>query len=327
VSKRHHSLLKSAFVGAALFACALSPQLAAAQAFPDRPISLVVPYAAGGTPDILTRLITEAAAQRLGQPLVIDNRAGAGGNIGGQAVALAAPDGHTLLVCAFSCSTAGSLYAKPAYRIERDFAPVIMIGTVPSVMVVPSSLPVKTLGDFVALAKRQPMNYASSGVGSSPHLVSELLNQLAGTEITHVPYRGAGQVTADLLAGRVQLYFDNLPAALPNIRSGQVRALLVAQSQRSAAAPDIPTAAEAGQPDLLVTPWFGIFAPAGTPGAVLEQLNKAIGDALRDPAVEARMKALGVEVAGGSREALGRFIAADTAKWGEIIKARNIVAD
>jgi tripartite-type tricarboxylate transporter receptor subunit TctC len=302
-------------------------QPAQAQNFPNRPVTLVVPYAAGGTPDILARLLTDQVGRQMEQPFVLDNRAGAGGNIGGQMVARAQADGYTLLVCAFSCSTAGSLYAKPAYDIQRDFAPVVMIGTVPSVMVVPAALPVKTFAEFVALTKRQSVNYASSGVGSSPHLASELLNQLAGIEVTHVPYRGAGQVTADLLANRVQLYFDNLPAALPNIKTGQLRPLLVAQTARSAAAPEIPTSAEAGIPDLVVTPWFGVFAPAATPEEVLRKLNAAFDAALHDPAVAARMKELGVDVIGGGRDRLGGFIAGDVVKWGAIIKERNIVAD
>jgi tripartite-type tricarboxylate transporter receptor subunit TctC len=257
---------------------------------------------------------------------VVDNRAGAGGNIGGQLVAQAPPDGTMLLVCAFSCSTVPSLYAKPPYD-TRLLAPVIMIGTVPSVMVVPAGLPVQSLREFAAYAKSHPVNYASSGVGSSPHLVSELLAQMAGIEMIHVPYRGAGQVSADLIAGRVQLYFDNLPAALPNIRQGTERALLVAQEHRAAVAPDIPTVAEAGMSELLITPWFGIFAPPGTSEPVLERLNAAYGAALAEEAVTRRMKELGVEVAGGDYESLVRFVQADVAKWGAIIRDRRISSD
>jgi tripartite-type tricarboxylate transporter receptor subunit TctC len=298
-----------------------------AEDFPTRRVTLVVPYAPGGTPDILARILAENVSRDLGQPVVVDNRAGAGGNIGGKMVARSDADGHTLLLCAFSCSTAGALYANPAYDIGRDFAPVVMIGTVPSVMVVPAASPARTLQEFIDLAKKESVNYASSGVGSSPHLAGELLNQLAGIQMVHVPYRGAGQVTPDLLTNRVQLYFDNLPAALPNIRSGAIRPLLVAQSQRSEAAPEIPTSAEAGMPDLLVTPWFGIFAPQATPTPALERLNTAFNAALRQPAVSARMMELGVNVGGGSREVLGSFMAGEVAKWTKIIQERHITAD
>lgn len=199
---------------------------AQAAGYPDRPITLVVPFPAGGTPDILARILSEPMAARLGQPLIIENRAGAGGNIGAQAVMRAPADGQTLLMCAFGCAVAPSLYQPPPYDIQKDFAPVAMLGTVPSVLVVNPNVPARTVGELIAYAKAHPgaLNSASSGIGGSAHLATELFKQRAGVDIAHIPYKGAGQVAADLLGGQVDMYFDNLPASLPSIRAGKLRA-------------------------------------------------------------------------------------------------------
>jgi len=308
---------------------ALAVAQASAAEFPDRPVSIVVPFPAGGTPDILARVLGEAVGKRLGQPVVVDNRGGAGGNIGAQAVARAKPDGQTLLMCAFGCSVAPLIYKPAPYDIKKDFAPVAMLATVPSVLVVNPKVPAKSVGELLAYARANPgkLNSASSGVGTSAHLATELLRAQTGVDLTHVPYKGAGQVATDLLGGQVDMYFDNLPASLPSIKSGKLRALAVASEKRSPSVPDVPTFAEAGVPNFVITPWFGLLAPAGTPEPVLQRLNAAFNDALKDPAVAERMTQLGVVTAAGSRAALADFIAGETVKWKAIIEKRGIRAE
>ncbi|MDH0681160.1 tripartite tricarboxylate transporter substrate binding protein [Achromobacter animicus] len=320
--------LLAATAGAVLALGAAQPATAAA-GFPARPITLVVPFPAGGTPDILARILGEDLGRRLGQPLIVENRAGAGGNIGAQAVARAAPDGYTLLMCAFGCTVAPSLYQPAPYDIVKDFAPVAMIGTVPSVLVVNPQVPANTLPELLAYARANPgkLNSASSGVGGSAHLATELLKQRAGIDVAHIPYKGAGQVAADLLGGQVDMYFDNLPASLANIRAGKLRALAVASSKRAPAIPDVPTFAEGGVPDFLITPWFGIMAPARTPAAELDALHHAFAAALQAPEVAAKMRELGVETASGTRQSLGDFVGAETARWKDVIQANHIKAE
>lgn len=305
---------------------ALAATYAVAADFPDRPVSIVVPFPAGGTPDILARVLGEAVGKRLGQPVIVDNRAGAGGNIGAQAVMRAKPDGHTLLMCAFGCSVAPLIYKPAPYDIKKDFAPVAKLATVPSVLVVNPKLPAKSLGELLSYARANPgkLNSASSGVGTSAHLATELLRAQAGVDLTHVPYKGAGQVANDLLGGQVDMYFDNLPASLPSIKAGKLRALAVASEKRSPSIPDVPTFAEAGVPNFIITPWFGLLAPAGTPEPVLQRLNVAFNEALKDPAVAKRMEELGVLTAADSRAALGEFIASESSKWQSIIEKRGI---
>ncbi|WP_116521895.1 tripartite tricarboxylate transporter substrate binding protein [Achromobacter insuavis] len=318
------------WAGRAMLALAACLPLAAQAAdFPSRPITLVVPFPAGGTPDILARLLSDNISKRLGQPLIVENRAGAGGNIGAQAVARAAPDGQTLLMCAFGCTVAPSLYQPAPYDIVKDFAPVAMIGTVPSVLVVNPKVPADTLPALLAYARANPgkLNSASSGIGGSAHLATELLKQRAGIDLAHIPYKGAGQVAADLLGGQVDMYFDNLPASLANIRAGKLRALAVASAARAPAIPNVPTFAEAGVPDFLITPWFGVMAPAGTPTAVLDTLHDAFAQALQAPEVAAKMRELGVETAAGSRADLGRFVTTETAKWKQVIETNHIKAE
>ena len=314
-----------------LYAClataALATPLAShAQPFPSKPVKLVVPFPAGGTPDILSRLIGGHMAKTLGQPVIVDNRGGAGGNIGAQAVAKSPADGYTLLVCAFSCAVSPSLYTPAPFDLGRDFAPVAMLGTVPSVLVVNPKVPAKNLKEFLAYAKNNPnkLNAASSGVGGSAHLALVLLRNRTGVDITHVPYKGAGQVGADLLGGQVDMYFDNLPASLQSIRAGKLRALAVASKTRATAAPDVPTFAEAGLPDFLITPWFGVLAPANTPATAVTALNKAINAALKDPELAKRLDELGLVTAPGTPEALGRFLTEETRTLAEVITKNNI---
>lgn len=305
---------------------ALSALPAAAQNYPAKPIRLVVPFPPGGTPDILSRIIGEHVGKTLGQPVLVENRAGAGGNIGAQSVSKSPADGHTLLVCAFSCAVAPSLYTPAPFDLARDFEPVALLGTVPSVLVVHPGVAASSLQELIAYAKAHPdkLNAASSGVGGSAHLALVLLRNRANVDIAHVPYKGAGQVAADLLGGQVDMYFDNLPASLQSIRAGKLRALAVASKARAAAVPGVPTFSEAGLPDFLITPWFGVLAPAATPAGAVNTLNQAINQALRDPALGKRLEELGLVAAPGTPAALKRFMAAETAAWAEVIRKNAI---
>ncbi|MBH1962762.1 MAG: tripartite tricarboxylate transporter substrate binding protein [Comamonadaceae bacterium] len=319
-----------AFVALATLATlAFAPVPASAQNFPSKPIRLVVPFPAGGTPDILSRILGEHVGRSLGQPVLVENRGGAGGNIGSQQVAKAAPDGYTLLVCAFNCAVAPSLYKPAPFDLAKDFQPVALLGTVPSVLVVNPQVPAKTLKELIAYAKNNPnkLNAASSGVGGSAHLALALLRNRAGVEIAHVPYKGAGQVAGDLLGGQVDMYFDNLPASLQSIRAGKLRALAVASKARAATIPDVPTFSEEGLSDFLITPWFGVLAPAGTPAPIVASLNKALNAALVDPAVGKRLEDLGVVTQPMSPAELGRFMSDELRNWAAVIRKNDIKAE
>lgn len=309
--------------------CLLVSSVALASSFPQRPITLVVPYIAGGSTDVFARALAEAASKMLGQPVTIDNRTGAGGNIGTQLVKRASPDGYTLLMCSFGCAVAPALYTPAPFDITRDFEPVAMLGTVPSVLVVSPSVPAKNLQELIAYAKAHPgqLMAGSAGVGSSPHMGLELFKAKAGVDITHVPYKGVAAIAVDLVAGRVNMLFDNLTTAQANVKAGKLRALAVASEKRISALPDVPTFAEAGLPGFTVTPWFGIMAPAGTTAPVLDTLNTAFLAALSDPNVVTRTRMLGIESGPGSRSDLRRFVSYERDKWTSIIKANGIRAD
>lgn len=310
-------------------ACSVVCSVSVAGSYPQRPISLVVPYVAGGSTDVFARALAEAASKTLGQPITIDNRTGAGGNIGTQLVKRATPDGYTLLMCSFGCAVAPALYTPAPFDIVRDFEPVAMLGTVPSLLVVSPSVPAKNLQELVAYAKANPgkLMAGSAGVGSSPHMALELFKAKAGVDVTHVPYKGVAAIAVDLVAGRVSMLFDNLTTAQANVKAGKLRALAVASEKRIPALPDVPTFAEAGLPGFTVTPWFGIMAPAGTPTAVLDKLNAAFLAALADPNVVPRTQMLGIEAGPGSRSELARFVSQERDKWTSIIKANGIRAD
>lgn len=320
-----HAILRSAL--AALVTCMTIGSASAAD-FPDKQITIIVPFPAGGTADIMARVVSQAAGKQFGQSIVVDNRGGAGGNIGAQAVARAKPDGYTLLMCAFGCSVAPLMYKPVPYDIKKDFEPVAMLATVPSVLVVNPNVPARSLSELLAYARANPgkLNSASSGVGTSAHLATELLRVQTGVQVTHVPYKGAGQVAGDLLGGQVDMYFDNLPASLPSIKAGKLRALAVAGAKRSPSIPDVPTFAEAGVPNFIITPWFGLMATAGTPEPVLQRLHAVFTEALKDPAVADRMEQLGLVAAPDSRAGLEKFIEGETTKWKTIIEKTGIRA-
>jgi len=322
---RAHRIAPRRFMLAAMLA--LAGMAGALNAFAQT-VRVVVPYPAGGTPDILARTLAEHAAAALGQSVIVENRAGAGGNIGATAVSRSKPDGETLLLCAFSCTVAQSLFSPAPFNIEQDFSPVVMLATVPSVLVANPAVPAKSLPELVAYAREHPgkLRAASSGFGGSAHLALELFKQQAGIDILHVPYKGAGQVAPDLLGGHVDLYFDNLPASLQSIRDGRLIALGVAGPDRVPAIPDVPTFKEAGIPGVEILPWFGLMAPAGTPDEKIRALNAAFNAALSNQAVRQRLIGLGLHIQGGSTQQLAAFLSANVKQWFELIRRRGLQA-
>ncbi|MBS4047354.1 MAG: tripartite tricarboxylate transporter substrate binding protein [Alphaproteobacteria bacterium] len=314
----------------ALFSLALLPAAALAQAYPSRPITLVVPYPPGGTTDIVARLVAPKIAEQLGQSIVIENKGGAGGTIGAGFVTKSAPDGYTLLLGTPPDQvTAQFLTKQISYDPAKDFAPISLLVRGPNVLVVNPNVPAKTLAEFVALAKQQPgkLNFASAGKGNTSHLSGELFKVRAGIDITHVPYRGNAPASQDLLAGHVQALFEAPAASLGNIRDGRARPLAVTSAQRLKTLPDVPTFAEAGVQGVEVYTWFSILAPAKTPPEIIAQLNKATSAALADAGIRARLEEMSFEVVGGAPDVLGKFITVERVKWEKVIKDAGITAD
>jgi len=300
---------------------------AAADAWPGQPIRMVVPFAPGGAVDTLGRLVSKQLTEILGQSVVVENKPGAGGNIGSNQVAKATPDGYTLLFgAAGNIAINPSLFDNMPYSVDKDLAPAALAGQSMNVLVVPAALPVNSVAELIDYARKHPdqLNYGSSGNGGTTHLAGELFNSMAGTRITHVPYQGSGPAMVDLLAGRVQLMFDNLPSAMPHIQRGALKALGVTGATRSPQLPDVPTIAETGLPGFEATTWFGIFAPAGTPTAILERLNGAINQAMQTAPVEQKLASMAAYFQPTTREQFQALIRDDTAKWARVIKTAGI---
>ena len=301
-----------------------------AQAYPTKPIRIVVPFPAGGTTDVLARAAAQKLAETLGQPAVVDNRPGAGGNIGAELVAKSAPDGYTLLMGTVGTHAINpGLYPKLPYDHVKDFAPVILVAGVPNVLVINPALPVNSVPELIAYAKANPgkLNFASSGNGTSIHLSAELFKTMAGVQMTHVPYKGSAPALQDLVGGQVQLMFDNLPSSLALIKGGKLKALAVTSSTRAAALPDVPTLAESGLPGFEASSWFGLLAPAGTPPPVIAKLNGEIAKWLATPEAKEKLLAQGANAAGGTAEEFAQFIAAETAKWQKVVKESGAKVD
>ena len=301
-----------------------------AQAYPNHSIRLVVPFPAGGTTDILARDVAKQLTETLGQAVVVDNRPGAGGNIGADLVAKAAPDGYTLLMGTVGTHAINpSLYAKMPYDHVKDFVPVVLVAGVPNVLVVNPSVPVNTVADLVKLAKAKPgsINFASSGSGTSIHLSGELFKTMAGVDMTHVPYKGSSPALTDLMGGQVQIMFDNLPSSLPLIKSGKLRAVAVTSLKRAPALPDVPTVAESGFPGFEASSWFGILAPAGTPAPIVARLNAEVNKWLQSPEAKQQLLTQGAEAAGGPPESFVAHIRAETEKWAKVVKASGAKVD
>ena len=317
-----------------LRACALTlacaaPVLAHA-AWPEKPITLIVPWAAGGSTDILARVLSEGLTQSLGQPVIVENRSGASGNIGSTFVARAKPDGYTLLVGSMSTHTMNqALYGNMPFDGVKDFTPVFLVAGVPNVLEVNPSLPVRTVAELVAYAKANPgaLNFASSGSGTSIHLSAELFKVMSGVSMQHVPYKGSAPALQDLVGGQVQLMFDNLPSSLAMIKAGKLRAIAVTSTARAAALPDVPTIAESGYPGFEASSWFGLLAPAGTPPAVVAKLNAEGNRWLATPEAKEKLLAQGAIAAGGSPADFAAHITAETAKWAKVVKQSGAKVD
>jgi tripartite-type tricarboxylate transporter receptor subunit TctC len=302
-------------------------RVAWAQAYPSRPVRLIVGFAAGGAPDIIARLVGQSLSERLGQQFVIENRTGAGGNIAMEAVVNAPADGYTLLLVPTAAAINAALYPKLNYDFIRDVAPVAGIVRVPNVMMVNASVPARTIPEFIAHARANPgkISMASAGTGSGPHLGGELFKMMAGIDMVHVPYRGSAPALTDLIGGRVQVLFSNTPAE-EHFRSGKLRALAVTTTTRSQALPDVPAVTEF-LPGYEASAWFGIGAPRNTPTAIVETLNTAIRAGLANPKIKARLSDLGGMVLAGSPTDFGTLVADETEKWGKVIRFAGIKLD
>ena len=289
--------------------------------YPTRPVHFVVGYPAGGSTDIFARLIGQRLSERLGQQFVIENKAGAGNNIGTEAVVNAAPDGYTVLLVNPANAINASLYAKLNFNFIRDITPVAGFARVPNVMEVPADFPAKTVAEFIAYAKTNPgkVNMASSGNGTSIHLSGELFKAMTGVDLQHVPYRGSAPAITDLLSGRVQVMFDNMPSSISHIKSGSLRALAVTTAARSPELPDVPTIGETVK-DYEASAWFGMGAPKNTPKEIIEKLNREINAILAEPEIKTRIGELGGITMVGSPEEFGQVIAAETEKWEKVVK-------
>src|SRR5688572_20820356 len=312
-----------------LFAVLFAAALAHAQQWPAKPVRFVVPFAPGGTTDILARLVAQHLGEALGQPFVIENRAGAGGNIGAAEVAKAAPDGYTILMGTPGTQAINQyIYSKMPYNTEKDFAPVSLVARVPNVLVVHPGLGLKSLQDLVAYARANPnkLNAASPGAGTTGHLSLELFKKLTGVEIQHVPYKGSGPALTDLMAGQVQMTIDNLPSAMPHIQAGKLTALGVTTEQKVAVLPEVPTVGSVVR-GYEASSWFVVMAPAGTPDAIVRRLSAEIDKQLKKPAVLERMKTLGADPVGGTPEQLAAHIASETKKWREVAQLSGAKLD
>ena len=304
------------------------PRIARAQTFPSRPVRIVVPTAAGGPNDIVTRLIGQWLSEHLGQPVIIENRPGAGTNLATEVIVRAPPDGYTLFSAGPASAINATLYDKLSFNFLRDTAPVAGIMRVSNVLVVHPSFPARTVPEFIAYAKANPgkLSMASGGIGSGSHMAGELFKMMAGVDMVHVPYRGAGPALGDVLGGQVQVMLDLLPNSIEHIRAGKLRGLAVTTAMRSQELPALPTVSDF-VPGYEASAVFGIFAPAHTPAEVVDRLNKEINAGLADPSIKARLAQLSGTVLAGTAADLGRLFADETAKWGRVIRAANIKAE
>lgn len=310
-------------------ALALASGLSAASDFPNKPIRVIVPFPAGGTADILPRVLAEKMRSRFPQGLVVENRTGAGGNIGAEAVAKAEPDGYTLLASPPGpLAINPSLYPKLAYDATR-FAPVTVMAAVPNVLAVSNKLPIKTVPELLAYLKANPgkVTYASQGNGSTSHLTANLFETLTGTQMLHIPYKGTAPALTDLAGGQVDVFFDNLGASAALHKSGRIRIIAVADTKRSPVIKDVPTFAELGLAGMQAVTWFAVVAPPGTPPAIVQALNAAFVEALRLPEVQARFAEYGAETVANTPEQMAQFVRGETVRWAKVIKDANVTVD
>lgn len=311
-----------------VFALALPSVHAQSGAWPTKPIKIVVTFPAGGAPDTLARVLADKWSQSTGQTVTVDNKPGAGGNIGSDFVAKSAGDGYTLLIATVGTHAINpALYATMPYNHVKDFTPISFLAATPNLLVVNNTVPAKNVKELMALAAKTPLTFGSSGSGTSIHLSGELFNTLAGVKMQHIPYKGRAQAVPDLLGGRISMIFDNMPSALPLVKSGDVRAIGVTSATRSAAAPNIPTLAESGLPGFEATSWFALMAPAGVPKDVQARINAETVRVMSLPDVREKLTALGLDVKPGSPEALAAYIQSETAKWAKVVKESGAKLD
>jgi tripartite-type tricarboxylate transporter receptor subunit TctC len=310
-------------------ACALAAAGAFAQGYPAKPVKVVVPYPPGGPTDIVARVVSQKLAEQTGQQFLVENRAGAGGNIGAEAVARAPADGYTLLVATTAHAINPSLFKSLGYDLQKDFAPVSQLTGGPLVIVVNPSLPAKSVQELIALAKSKPgkLNFASSGNGQSTHLSAELFSSMAGIKMNHVPYKGSAPALTDVIGGQADLMFDTMLSAMPQVKTGKLRALAVTSAARSPAAPDLPTVAESGLPGYAAIAWNGLLAPAGTPKDVVAKLNAELKKTLETADVKERFAAQGFAAAWSPPEQYAAFIQSELAKWAKVVKASGATLD
>ncbi|SFC03570.1 Tripartite-type tricarboxylate transporter, receptor component TctC [Polaromonas sp. OV174] len=321
------SLTAALVLGSGLLA---SVPAAAQAAYPSKPITMIVPFSAGGTTDILARIVGQALTTELGQSVIIDNRAGAGGNIGGQAAARAPADGYTLFMGTVGTHAINAaLYKKMPFDPIKDFAPLTRVANVPNLLVANPKQPFKNVKELIAYAKSHPgqLNFGSSGNGSSIHLSGELFKSMAKVDMVHVPYKGSAPAVTDLLGNQISVMFDNMPSAIQHVRSGKLRAIAVTTAKRSPELPDVPTIAEAGVPGYEATSWFGLFAPAATPPAVVSQLNAAIVKVLANPEVKKKINEQGAEVYSETPAQFAAFIQKESVKWSKVVRDSGASTD
>jgi len=321
---------RSFTTAAAALLLSLSAGAQTVPAWPSKPIKWVVPFPPGGAMDVIARTLGEKAARDLGQAVVIENRPGAGGNIGADYVAKQPADGYTILITSIGMATNKALYPRLTYDPVRDFAPISLLAVVPNVLVVNAAKTAdRSVKEVVARAQKEPdkLTYASAGNGTSIHLAGEVFASMAGVQITHIPYKGSGPAVTDMLGGQVDLMFDSVTSARPHIQSGKLRALGVTTARRSSALPDVPTLAEAGVPGYEVSPWFAVFARAGTPPEVIARLNRVLNDAMKQPETLRKLEAVGAETIGSTPQELAAHLNRELDRWGQLIQQRNIRAD
>lgn len=299
---------------------------ARAEDYPARPITLIVPAAAGGATDVLARIVAEPLRKALGQPVVVENKAGGGGVLGMQLVAKTAPDGYTIAMGNIGPNAINVAIQKNLSYSNRSFVAIGRVAVMPNIVVTQPDRPINSIKEMIDFAKANPgkLDFASSGVGQSIHMSGELFKVMAGVDMVHVPYKGSGPAVQDLLGGQVALMFDNLASSMPHVKSGKLKALAVTSAERWPAAKDIPTVAESGVPGFEVVAWFGLMAPAGTPQPIVDRLNAELAKLLADPAVKERLLALGAEASPTSPQEFTSFIDAETAKWGDVVKRANV---
>jgi tripartite-type tricarboxylate transporter receptor subunit TctC len=311
---------------AAALSLLLLPATGSAQEFPTKPIKLIVPFPPGGPNDIIARVVGQRMSELVKQPVIIENRSGQAGVLGTDAVAKAAPDGYTIGITSASSLVINPSLEKMPYDVRKDLAPVTLNVTVPEMLVVASNVPANNMAELIALAKAQPgkLNFASAGVGGLPHLAGELFKLTAKLDIVHVPYRGAAPAINDLLGQQVQMTFLDLPVILPHIKAGSLKPIALGSPTRAPTAPDVPTTAEVGMPDLLIENWYGMIAPGGTPEKIIAELNRITNEAMADPGVKAKLADQGLTVAGNTPEHFRSFIDSETKKWAKVIKDAGI---